>query len=209
MSTTNVENAKNSKSDFTNDNSENTNVVEEPWTKDTNTSDYYNGASCKSYSWSQSIVDLDVLVPVPWEVRNSKQLRVVLDSHEIEVTKLGVNDSLTLVKGRLSFKTKSGESYWYLDPGKHLTLHLEKANERWWESLLEDEPLIELSRIDCTRKFEEMSECEQMKVEELMWKQRRKSFAQPTYERLVRSRIMAPADTSGSSLVFSHDFPFL
>jgi hypothetical protein len=71
-----------------------------------------------------------------------------------------------------------------------LQLHLEKAQERWWESLLEDEPRIELSKIDCTRKLEEMSECEQMKVEELMWMQRRKSvFGRNEQTQLPKSRV--------------------
>jgi hypothetical protein len=95
---------------------------EEPRNKEPGASDSYNGASCESYKWSQSILDLDVLVPLPWEARCSKKLSVILESDEIEVTVLGPEGNQTLVKGRLSFKIKSSESYWCLEPGKRLSV---------------------------------------------------------------------------------------
>ncbi|XP_008203807.1 nudC domain-containing protein 3 isoform X2 [Nasonia vitripennis] len=157
-------------------------------------SDCYNGASYDNYRWSQSIGELDVVVRLPEEARTSKDVLVRLSAEEIEVAVKSSEDGAeawkTLLKGRFSFKIKSSESYWCLEPGKHTSLHLEKASERWWESLVDGEPRIELSKIDCSRNLEEMAECEQMKVEELMWNQRRKLLGQPTSDQIRMEKIM-------------------
>ncbi|OXU24691.1 hypothetical protein TSAR_001481 [Trichomalopsis sarcophagae] len=157
-------------------------------------SDCYNGASYDNYRWSQSIGELDAVVHLPEEARTSKDVQVRLSAEEIEVaaksSEEGAEAWKTLLKGRFSFKIKSSESYWCLEPGKHISLHLEKASERWWESLVDGEPRIELSKIDCSRNLEEMAECEQMKVEELMWNQRRKLLGQPTSDQIRMEKIL-------------------
>ncbi|XP_058798845.1 nudC domain-containing protein 3 [Phymastichus coffea] len=172
-------------------------------------SDSYNGASYENYKWSQTVNDLDVVVPIPAGARRSKDVRVELSADGLEVAVLreltdfkaeeerGLEKEdekwKILVKGRFLFKIKRSESYWCLEPGKHINLHLEKSSERWWDALLDNEPRIELSKLDCSRQLEDMGESEQMKVEELMWNQRRKLLGQPTSEQIRMERILQQA----------------
>ncbi|XP_014209381.1 nudC domain-containing protein 3-like [Copidosoma floridanum] len=167
--------------------------------------DCYNGAAYDKYRWSQTIGDLDVLVPVPREIRQAKDARVHLDSKRLEVALRSADGGSwqTLLEGRFSHPIKNSESYWCLEPGEHLTLHLEKAGERWWEALLDDEPRIELGRIDCSRNLEEMPERERMKVEELVWSHRRKLLGQPTSDETVGS-IAIYSDSLIFPLFFVH-----
>ncbi|KAG8232499.1 hypothetical protein J437_LFUL011268 [Ladona fulva] len=53
-------------------------------------------------------------------------------------------------------------------------IHLEKCQERWWESLLTTEEKINLQKIDASRPMDDLPQEEQMKIQELMWVQERK-----------------------------------
>jgi len=73
-----------------------------------------------------------------------------------------------------------------------LQIYLEKAIERWWEALIVDEPKIDLSKIDCSKHFDDMAQDEQMKVQELMWNHQQKLLGKPTSEQIVIVYIIYP-----------------
>lgn len=64
-------------------------------------------------------------------------------------------------------------------------MHLEKAQERWWDALLVSEPKIDLSCIDNTRYMFDLPQREQMKIQEVMWNEERKRQGLPTSNQLV------------------------
>ncbi|XP_054013603.1 nudC domain-containing protein 3 isoform X1 [Hylaeus anthracinus] len=174
-------------------------------------SDSYNGAERENYSWSQSIGDLDVLVKLPSCIKTAKDLRVNLDSQEIQIeartstlvenkAEESCNSEWTIIfKGELCFKTRKDESVWSIVPGQHISIHFEKASDRWWEALIVGEPKIELSKIDCSRNLDEMGSEEQMKVQELMWNHQQKLLGKPTSEQIKMEKILKKAwDAKGS-----------
>ena len=176
------------------------------------TSDSYNGAVRENYTWSQTISDLDVLVKLPSCVQTAKELRVNLGSSEIKIeartSTLAQNQGTveacdsewaTIFMGELCFKIRKDESVWSIVPGQHISIHLEKASDRWWEALIVGEPKIELSKIDCSRHLADMGSAEQMKVQELMWNHQQKLLGKPTSEQIKMEKILKKAwDTKGS-----------
>ncbi|XP_076649722.1 nudC domain-containing protein 3 [Halictus rubicundus] len=162
-------------------------------------SDSYNGAVRDDYTWSQSINDLDVLIKLPCHINTAKDLRVNIDSMHIEVeakmSTLQDNDSTwpIIFSGELCHKIKKNESVWSVVPGKHISIHLEKASERWWDALLVGEPKIDLSKIDCSRHLDDMGLEEQMKVQELMWNHQQKLLGKPTSEEIRMEKILKKA----------------
>lgn len=99
-------------------------------------SDTYNGGSFENYKWSQSISDLDVVVIVPSSITTSKQLRIFLNSDMLEVAIVQtspnnkkVNEWRSIVKGELSHKIKISESFWCLEPGKHVTVSISPSKQ--------------------------------------------------------------------------------
>ncbi|XP_076623240.1 nudC domain-containing protein 3 isoform X2 [Colletes latitarsis] len=175
-------------------------------------SESYNGAVRENYTWSQSIGDLDVLIKLPSCIKTAKDLRVDLESKEIKIearTSTFVENQesrdsrnsewTTIFVGEFSFKIRKDESVWSLVPGKHISIHFEKASERWWEALVVGEPKIELNKIDCSRNLDEMGLEEQMKVQELMWNQQQKFLGKPTSEQIKMEKILKKAwDAKGS-----------
>lgn len=173
-------------------------------------SDSYNGAVRDTYVWSQTISDVDVLVKLPKSSLKAKDLRVNIESQGIKVDaktiaiKEAMQESevcdtnskestwITIFDGKLTFKTKKEESVWSLVPG-YVSIHLEKASERWWDALITEEPKIDLNKIDCSRNLDEMGLSEQMKIEELMWNHQQKLLGKPMSDQLKMEAIMKKA----------------
>lgn len=175
-------------------------------------SDSYNGAVRDNYTWSQSISDIDVLVKLPHSVQNAKDVRVHLDTKEIKIearTSWAEENQekeecrysvwTTIFHGELCFKIRKDESIWSIVPGEYISIHLEKASERWWEALIEGEVKIDLSKIDCSRNLEDMDSEAQMKVQELMWNHQQKFLGKPTSEQIKMEKVLRKAwDAKGS-----------
>lgn len=169
-------------------------------------SDSYNGAVRETYTWSQSISDIDVLVKLPSCINTAKDLRIYLDSKEIKIeartSRVEQNQEIeeclyfvwsTIFKGEFCYKIRKDESVWSIVPGQHISIHLEKATERWWEALIIGEPKIDLSKIDCSRNLDDMGSEEQMKVHELMWNHQQKLLGKPTSEQIRMEKVLRKA----------------
>ncbi|KAJ4443256.1 hypothetical protein ANN_04924 [Periplaneta americana] len=157
--------------------------------------DHYNGAILDNYRWSQTVIDLDVQVPVPEHVLKARDVRVdvTATTMSVAVKEEGGSAWTTLMSGKLCWRTNKDESIWSLEAGKHVQVHLEKSQERWWDSLLVSEPKIDLSKIDATRSMDDLAQDEQMKIQELMWNQERKQQGLPTSDQLAAESILKEA----------------
>ncbi|XP_067203109.1 nudC domain-containing protein 3 isoform X2 [Linepithema humile] len=170
-------------------------------------SDSYNGAVRENYVWTQTLNDLDVLIKIPEYIKTSKNIKVNISLDEIKIdvkTFNSLEDSKwdNIFSGKLSFKIRKDESIWSLVAGKHINIHLEKVIERWWEALIVDEPKIDLSKIDCSKHFDDMASDEQMKVQELMWNHQQKLLDKPTSEQIKMETILKQAWNAKGSPFF-------
>nr|CAD7406874.1 unnamed protein product [Timema cristinae] len=156
-------------------------------------SDCYNGAVRDGYRWSQSITDLDVQVIVPCDIKKGKNVHVDVKASSLSVSVLDSGQWSTLLAGELSWKVNKEESVWTLVPGNEINIHLEKSQERWWDSLLVSEPKIDLKHIDACRPMDDLPQEEQMKIQELMWNEERKRLGLPTSEQLATEKILKEA----------------
>lgn len=145
-----------------------------------NSLDCYNGAIYNNYSWSQTITDVDIQLQIPEHV-TSKQLHV-----DVLYSKICVklkNQNTVYLQGELCRKCKPLETIWFLN-SNILQIHLEKASESWWDSLVKSEPRLDFSKMDCSRPFHELSDEAQAKIEELTWNQERKKQGLPTSDQI-------------------------
>lgn len=143
-------------------------------------SEGYNGAIYENYSWSQSVTEVDINVKVPPEVTTKNLLVDVLPNKICVKIK---NSDTAFLEGELCHKCKHTEVIWSLGKCK-LEIHLEKVSEIWWDYLIQGEEKLDLTKIDCSRPYEELSEEAQAKIQELTWNQERKRLGLPTSEEL-------------------------
>lgn len=147
---------------------------------DFSSSECYNGAVYENYSWSQTISEIDVIVKVPPNI-TTKNLSVSISIQQILI-KLK-NENEVLLKGDLCQKCKHADVIWSLDKEK-LEIHIEKAYEMWWNCFLQNEPKLDISKLDCSRPFEDLSDEAQAKIQELTWNQERKRLGLPTSDEM-------------------------
>lgn len=144
-------------------------------------SESYNGAVYDSYSWSQTITEVDIIVKIPKNV-NRRNLAVSITPNSLSVKIKGSDKPL--LEGTLCKKCKHTDAIWSFDKST-LEIHIEKTVEMWWDCLLQSEPKLDLTRIDCSRPYEDLSEEAQAKIEELTWNQERKRMGLPTSDELI------------------------
>ncbi|XP_063824800.1 nudC domain-containing protein 3 [Ostrinia nubilalis] len=152
-------------------------------------SETYNGAERDKYSWSQTIMELDVIVKLPSTVKSAKELKVTINSGDICVA---CRNGDIIIKDTLPYKIKTIDSFWTLSEGR-LLIHLEKVQERWWNKLLNSEEAIDLSKIDCSRPMDELPEDHIAKIRELQWNQEQKYKGLPTSDELRNIDILKKA----------------
>ncbi|PNF29974.1 NudC domain-containing protein 3 [Cryptotermes secundus] len=157
--------------------------------------DSYNGAVLDNYRWSQSLVDLDIQVPVPEYVTKAHDVRVNITATTLSVAVKGkeAGEWKTLMDGELCQRTNKHESIWNLEPGRCIQVYLQKSIENWWDALLMSEEKIDLSNIDATNPINDLAEDEQMKIQEFMWNQDRRRQGLPTSDQLATEKILKEA----------------
>ncbi|CAH0564248.1 unnamed protein product [Brassicogethes aeneus] len=148
--------------------------------KSFSTSDCYNGAVCENYSWSQTIGDVDIVVKIPEGIK-AKELIVKIESNLLLIK---TKDGDVLLDGEFCQKCKNNDAIWSL-VNQNLEIHLDKTLDMWWDCLLRNEEKLDISKIDCSRPYEELPEEAQAKIEELQWNQERKIMGLPTSDEMA------------------------
>lgn len=148
--------------------------------------DCFNGAVLKNYSFSQSLTDVDIRVPVPAGVRKSKDLTVDIKPTALHVAlkdeppQVSQFKSKILMTGELPFIVKCEESMWSLLPGDCVQINLEKHEHRWWTSVLVGDPKIDKQSIDTTQQVSEFDDQTQSDIRKVMYDQQQKRMGKPT-----------------------------
>ncbi|XP_042864668.1 nudC domain-containing protein 3-like isoform X1 [Penaeus japonicus] len=150
-----------------------------------------NGAIRESYAWTQSIEDLEVRICVHDSVRKGRQVKVKLQPTRMEVGVHGSSTSWqTLVMGDFPHGIKVEDSVWSLVPGDHILIHMEKAEERWWDRLLTNEDSIDLKKINAERDFATLPEEDQQRIQELVWNKKQQEIGKPTSDQMVSNCLL-------------------
>ncbi|XP_066973333.1 nudC domain-containing protein 3-like isoform X2 [Macrobrachium rosenbergii] len=144
-----------------------------------------NGAVKDNYSWTQTIEDVEMRVPVSPSIKKGKQVKVQIEANTVEVSLQEKSMWRTVVSGKLAHNIRAEESVWSLVPGEHVLISLEKKEERWWDRLLSGEDPIDMQKIDAERDFSTLPAEEQEKIRELVWNKQQLEQGKPTSDRLV------------------------
>ncbi|KAA3674537.1 uncharacterized protein DEA37_0005533, partial [Paragonimus westermani] len=83
----------------------------------------YNGAICDSYTWSQSIKDVDINIKVPSVVKTGKDLKVVVDRKRVRVFIKSDGTEQTYFDRSLCWDVVKDEAVWTLQPKESQKVH--------------------------------------------------------------------------------------
>ncbi|KAE9604011.1 putative HSP20-like chaperone [Lupinus albus] len=147
-----------------------------------------NGLDLEKYSWTQTLPELTVTVPVP-EGTKSRFVTVEIKKNHLKV---GLKGQPPIIEGDLFKSVKPDDSYWSIEDQKVISILLTKQNQMdWWKYLVKGEPEIDTQKAEPENsRLSDLDPETRSTVEKMMFDQRQKTMGLPTSDELQKQEIM-------------------
>jgi hypothetical protein len=162
-----------------------------------------NGADYERYSFTQTLADVELRVPLPVSNVKGKMLDVVITARRISVAMKG--SATKLVDGELFAAIKTEDTVWTVEDGNTLAVSLKKQNGmEWWKSFTTADPVIDLQKVmPENSKLDDLDAETRQTVEKLMFDQRQKAMGKPTSDEMKKQDILAKFMAAHPEMDFS------
>ena len=164
-----------------------------------------NGADLPTYSWTQTLREANIQIPVPSST-TSKQVVWEVSKQSLTV---GLKNQPPFLKGKLFAAVHPDECHWTLEEvkgSKTLCVHLDKvADMQWWDKIVEGEPAINTKKVTPENsKLGDLDGDTRQVVEKMMFDQRQKAMGKPTSEELKKLEALEKLKKANPHLDFSN-----
>jgi hypothetical protein len=139
-----------------------------------------NGANLPTYTWTQTLADLEVRIPLGGTTRfKGKDVTVVIGKKSLKV---GIKGQPLVLEGPLSKTVQVDECTWLIDDGTEIVVSMEKVDKMgWWGCVMEGDAEINTKKVSPENsKLSDLDGETRGMVEKMMFDQRAKQAGKPT-----------------------------
>ncbi|XP_022723581.1 protein BOBBER 1-like [Durio zibethinus] len=147
-----------------------------------------NGLDLEKYSWTQTLQEVTVNVPVPSGTRSRSVVCEIKKNH----LKAGLKGQPPVIDGELFQTVKPDDCYWSIEDNRSVSILLTKHNQmEWWKSLVKGDPEIDTQKVEPENsKLSDLDPETRQTVEKMMFDQRQKAMGLPTSDELQKQEIL-------------------
>ncbi|XP_065867968.1 protein BOBBER 1-like [Euphorbia lathyris] len=147
-----------------------------------------NGLDLENYSWTQTLQEVNVQIPVP---SGTKSRFVVCDIKKNHL-KVGLKGHPPIIEGELYKPIKVDDCYWSIEDGNTISVLLTKHDQmEWWKCVVKGGPEIDTQKVEPENsKLSDLDPETRQTVEKMMFDQRQKSMGLPTSEEMQKQEIL-------------------
>lgn len=147
-----------------------------------------NGADLEKYSWTQTLSEVVVTVPVPAGTKG----KVCAVSITVDRLSVGLKGQNPVLDGSLYSPVQPDDCIWSVVDGKAIEITLQKKDTMsWWRAVLQGEPEIDTQKVQPENsKLSDLDPETRATVEKMMFDQRQKSLGLPTSEESRKQDIL-------------------
>lgn len=138
-----------------------------------------NGGQTQNYSWTQTLQEAQVTIPLP-EGTKAKQVHCVIKPGHLSA---GIKQEKPyLLDGDLFAKIKVDDCFWTVEDNNRLCIYLQKENQmEWWKCVCKGDPEIDTKKVQPENsKLSDLDSDTRQTVEKMMFDQRQKAMGKPT-----------------------------
>jgi hypothetical protein len=159
------------------------------------------GADHATYSWTQTLQEVTVLVPVPAGTKG-RMCDVTITKSKLKV---GLKGQPPILEGELSEAIKPDDSLWNIADNT-VELSLTKYDGmHWWSRVLKGEPEIDVQKVEPENsKIGDLDAETRQTVEKMMFDQRQKALGLPSSEEMNKQEMLKKFMAAHPEMDFSN-----
>lgn len=147
-----------------------------------------NGLDLENYSWTQTLEEVTLNVPVPTGTKSRSVVCEIKKNH----LKVGLKGQPPIIDGELFRPVKPDDCYWSIEDQSAISILLTKHDKmEWWKSIVKGDPEIDTQKVEPeSSKLSDLDPETRQTVEKMMFDQRQKTMGLPSSDELQKQEIL-------------------
>ncbi|XP_027332678.1 protein BOBBER 1-like isoform X1 [Abrus precatorius] len=147
-----------------------------------------NGLDLEKYSWTQTLQEVNVSVPVPTGTKSRFVICEIKKNH----LKVGLKGQPPIIDGEVYRPVKPDDCYWSIEDQNTVSILLTKHDQmEWWKCVVKGDPEIDTQKVEPENsKLSDLDPETRQTVEKMMFDQKQKSMGLPSSDELQKQDIL-------------------